>query len=807
MIPNNVPSQPPYKLQLWPAHLLILSAFGVAVLTCIYPSATREYTWPSVPWLSLFWLTPLAAVIGRLAFRNSWTAPNKLLCIGLGVLTAATALSAAFSPFVEHSLLRIWPTIGGVALFFWLHDWLAESAQGAPSRAQFLTRGLTGFGALLVLVSMIGWSWRYGEFAWATRNDFPFGHSIYNAGALLLVLPWLVYASLNAKGIERMGWVVATVTGFVALLTTSSRGGVLAAGAVCMVAAGYVFIRARWPVKIKASVVIIAVTLVAFAVWSNPRLRELARGQAWSESAHESNVQRNAMLEAGVKLGLARPWIGWGPGTIPLVYPQVRRELSGGVDSVLQLHNTPAQIWATLGCGGALASLILLGAFGRRLWQIAYGAPPSPLTLTSAASLLGYGLFMLTDHELDVPAMNALLVLNLALFFFCERVPSSLPVSRAAKWRFSLALVIILLPPLFLTGRDLLARFAYEQSLILFGTGRINEGYEYLETAAQRAPYDPYYRHQYAGRLLEQRAQTKDKPAQARLTARAISELEKSLSSGCLQEFAHFNLGWLALETNEPARAIPHFLATVSEAPHRGGAYLGLGFALQGAGHESEAVRAYALEWINDPSCIAAPLWEWPDFAPLRPKILHEANTLIAELAATHPTARYVRELWAWWENEAPAPQTGFNQETKAFVQVLAALDKNQPPPSAAASYNWALLLNAWLQPPEHHAFAALTKHDENFSVALVHRAARHAPPRWHDFLTAGLENEPYLLVDTRFARSGYGVLALHPDGPVLTNLYVMQQNRLVATFASTLFPPKGWLKAGELLKRLPATP
>jgi hypothetical protein len=76
-----------------------------------------------------------------------------------------------------------------------------------------------------------------------------------------------------------------------------------------------------------------------------------------------------------------------------------------------------------------------------------------------------------------------------------------------------------------------------------------------------------------------------------------------------------------------------------------------------------------------------------------------------------------------------------------------------------------------------------------------------------HGFLTAGLENESYLLISTRFSRLGYGVLALHPDGPVLSNLYVMEQNRVVATFAPGLFPPKGWVPAQALLTRLPALP
>jgi hypothetical protein len=309
--------------------------------------------------------------------------------------------------------------------------------------------------------------------------------------------------------------------------------------------------------------------------------------------------------------------------------------------------------------------------------------------------------------------------------------------------------------------------------------------------------------------LLEQRAQTKDKTELTRLTTQAIGELEKSLSSGCLQEFAHFNLGWLLLEIDEPTRAIPHFLATVQEAPHRGGAYFGLGLALRASGNEAAAVRAFALEWINDPIAFTGPLWEWPDFALLRPQVVRTADILIAEIAGQNPTARYVRELWSWWENGATPPTDGYNAETQSFAQILAALAQKKPSPVTPTSYHWAMLLDAWQQPPEHHAFAALTMRDEPFTAALVHRATRHPFPQVHGFLATGLEDEGALLSLSRFSRLGYGVLALHPDkyGLVLTNLYVMHQNRIVATYASGLFPPKGWLPARELLTRLPVLP
>ena len=71
--------------------------------------------------------------------------------------------------------------------------------------------------------------------------------------------------------------------------------------------------------------------------------------------------------------------------------------------------------------------------------------------------------------------------------------------------------------------------------------------------------------------------------------------------------------------------------------------------------------------------------------------------------------------------------------------------------------------------------------------------------------LTAGPEGEPNLGLNTRATRTGYGVLALHPAGPPLTDVFVRQTPRIVSEFASSVFPARGWLPARELLQRLPA--
>ncbi|MCW5549962.1 MAG: O-antigen ligase family protein, partial [Opitutaceae bacterium] len=653
------------------------------------------------------------------------------------------------------------------------------------------------------------WRWQSPGIPWSVRNAIPFGHSNYTAGAMLLVLPWLALAGWQAAGLPRLAWALAALTGLAVLLTTSSRAGVLALGAVAAGGVIFALVRAPWSPRRKLALGLAAVALLCLTVLANPRLRELALGGGWSDIARESNTQRSAMLQAGALLGSQRPLLGWGPGTVPLSYPKVRAQLAGGVDNVLQLHCTPVQLWATLGTAGLAALGLLLLATAQRIRAVLRA--PGPVPLTAAAALLAYGLFALTDHQLDLPALNALLVLNLALLFTTPN-PATPPNQSnllgyfggsAFRGVFGGLAALLLAIPLWRTTQDLHARHAYEQALAALGGGQTESALAYLETAAQRAPHDPYYRHQLAGRLLALRAAESDAARREELAATAAEHLRLSLAAGCFEEYAHLNLAWLALEAGSAQLANRHFRSALALAPHRGGAYFGLGLALRETGELHAAIRAFALEWINDPIVATHPIWTHPDFTHYRPAIVREAGALLDELASAHGAAVYTGELWTWWNEAGPPPATGFNLETDRFAASLARVTHGEPLPPGAQDHAWGRLLDTWLRTPDD--FSALSPRDPAFAATLARRAARHPAPAVHAFLTAGPEDETNLLLAMRAVRTGYGVLALHPDGPPLADVPVRQIPRLVSTFAPDVFPARGWLPARELLRRLPA--
>lgn len=748
-------------------------------------------TWPWVLVSAALWLGPVIALIARLTGAAEFRLPPPLVTVALASLSLVTVVSAATSPFADASLVRTWPTLGGVALYFVLHDWLARGRSERPG----VGRSVAALGTLVVGVSLLEWATIGDEPSLIIRNMFPFGHSNYTAGFIVLVFPWLVYAAWASRGPARAGWISAVLLSLFALATTSSRGGVLGLLVMGVAATVVILVRAPWSPGRKLALIAALAVVGLASVLANPRLRDLVQRRSWGDAAQESNRQRSAMLAAGKMLGGERPVFGWGPGTVPLAYPRVRAQVDGGVDNVLQLHNTPVQLWATLGSAGVAAGgLLLLGAAAAARRSLFH-----PVAWVSLASLGGYAVFALTDHQLDLPLITALAALDLAgltAFAGVARSPDRLSRGRAA-----LAALLLTGWPTLALLRDVNVRRIYGAALDELEAGRLPAAIAGLEHAARLAPHDPYFQHQAAGALLRQREKLTDPAARLAVTQDVATRLETSLRAGVHQEYAHFNLGWLYLELGNAAAAVRHFVAAAHLVPDKGGVYFGLGLALQGAGRPADALRAFALEGINDPRSITSPAWEVPALAALRPAVRAELLRLYAELVKTYPRAA-VAEAWTrWWLGEPMEPTAlakGFTSDAADFVAALPQVRARQATTSSA---KWTRLYQAWRE--QNYSLPGLPS-NAAVQAALQRRLARHADD-FLAFLRAGSEDEAALVRTYRRVRNGYGVLALHPEGPALPDEYIVQELAPVTDLAADLFPPKGWLPGRYLLALLPA--
>ena len=185
-----------------------------------------------------------------------------------------------------------------------------------------------------------------------------------------------------------------------------------------------------------------------------------------------------------------------GPGAIPHVFPRVRADLPGTADNILQLHNSPAQLWATLGATGLLAGVLISVAIVRR----ARSATWDNERIALAAGLGAAATVVLFDHPFATPAFTLLAAAHLAAWSSLphpESRPESKPNTMGYLFRNSRGIFVacffalLLVPTLLATGYDLAARRAYSKALDLV---EVNDPAGYaagLRKAVELAPADP----------------------------------------------------------------------------------------------------------------------------------------------------------------------------------------------------------------------------------------------------------------------------------------------------------------------------
>lgn len=608
----------PYRLSL--RALTTIGLAGLAVLSLVDRGATRMHATPWIWVLGAIVVVPPTGLILRLVAR----APDLRLPSVAWLIAAATVgllpiLSAGLSPYRGPSLLAAAVPFSSACLFLWMHDWLASGER----QAWRLEKGLVvGFSAI-AMVSAVQWlgdvaslprAVLFSRDLFEMRNPHPLGHSNYTAGLMVLGLPVLARTAWCARGLVRIVSTIAAGLALLNLFTSGSRGGLLGLAALGVAGVAVAGLGRRRFLFIAGTAVVFA-TLLGVA---NPRTRAMLGPRDPLAEPNASTVQRTAMTQAGVKMGVERPLLGWGPGTTPLAYPRFRQFLDGGTENVLQLHSTPIQLWAETGAAGLLAAILLVGLITAN-WR------RSPL---AATTLAGYGVFALTDYQLDVPVFAAVGAATCALL----ATPVARPASRRARIATGFATII---------GGGLIALLGARDPAPALNA-------EALQLARDPGQHD-----------------------------RAISVLRESLTLNPDQEIAHFNLGWLLL-VPDPGQAELHFLHAARLVPDKGGVYFGLGLARLNQGRQAEAAHAFALECLNEPRFLASPWWNVPDIRAQRAATAAIFSALIDRTRATLPAKTWVAGQAAMLGtlsprlgNVSPGPETTYRRERIGYPVLM----------------------------------------------------------------------------------------------------------------------------------------
>ncbi|HEY4301795.1 MAG TPA: O-antigen ligase family protein, partial [Candidatus Didemnitutus sp.] len=396
---------------------LAAGVIGFAV-TLLPRGATLIYLWPWPLILTIGLAVPPAMFLVRLVRGEAAPRPGGPAGWLMAAFAVVLLLSTMLSPYRGAAAAIALMPLAAIALFFEVIAWRRIDDQ----TDSLLERALAWMLVVFTIDSLVLWLATIvipNGFVhlWEARNPHPLGHSNYTAGAILLLLPFGIARAWRMSGRQRGAWSFAVLLALFCLFTAGSRAAILGLGAAAIVG-GALLVRARLLPARRALLVagICCAGAAIFAV-ANPRIRDMLRPSP-DVVPDDSTLQRRAMLDVGERLIAARPVLGWGPGTTPLAYPRFRADVAGGVDTALQLHDTPVQIAADLGVTGLALSLALAIVTGVATWR-SCGDPNQahrlPVAAVAGTALAAYGVFAIYDFELDVPLFIFVVAIAAAL--------------------------------------------------------------------------------------------------------------------------------------------------------------------------------------------------------------------------------------------------------------------------------------------------------------------------------------------------------------------------------------------------------
>ncbi|HYG61082.1 MAG TPA: O-antigen ligase family protein [Thermoanaerobaculia bacterium] len=451
----------------------------------------------------LGWATAIAAVLGTLlAVGAPWRDSLSLGTAGRWLppaLWVTMAASAWASPVPRAGLT-------GVVLlpaFLWLpaaveHCWSAEDDRRQGLRA--VAAVVTGMSLwALVDLALLGAS----RETW--RAIMPLGHHNLLATWMVILLP-LAGLSARERGLWRALAFTACLLGVAVVLATRSLAGSLALTAeVCLILGGMLHrLSGSTGRRLRLAGALLALLMLVVALVQVPRVKEILKGNDLSVRA------RTVYYAAAWEGFLARPVLGWGPGSAAWTAASFLDPAPGvrpWGEAVGELHSLPLQVAYESGATGLLLALAVAGLFGwRRLARRGEARDPM-LVAAGLLGLLGAAVASLGSGALAVTALPlaAAVAAGAALAGGEVNARGSTLPSRI----YAVAAGMVLLPAA-------LALSHYDRALAHGTAGRQGEARWELTQAVRLDPSFPLYRMRLA--LLQEGA------AAARLALQAAQD-------------------------------------------------------------------------------------------------------------------------------------------------------------------------------------------------------------------------------------------------------------------------------------------
>ncbi len=214
------------------------------------------------------------------------------------------------------------------------------------------------------------------------------------------------------------------------IFLSGSRGG-MAAFVAQMVVLGVLLVRKRegsWkqPLMLGAFLA----TIVVFLVWIGGNELTQRLISIHSEAREEINGGVRLSIDRDcLRMFLKRPFLGWGLGTFPIVYPEFRSFYT--TFFVNEAHNDYLQLLVETGLAGfAIAGWFLVLVFRRAAGKLKNWTETASGALTVAALLGCVGILVhsVFDFNLQIPA-------NAALFYVLCAIAAAAPLQESQRRR------------------------------------------------------------------------------------------------------------------------------------------------------------------------------------------------------------------------------------------------------------------------------------------------------------------------------------------------------------------------------------
>lgn len=282
-----------------------------------------------------------------------------------------------------------------------------------------LVQGLAPNGKLYWMRAPRIGGWIYGPYV---------NHNHY-AGLMELLAPIPLVISLSHLVHEKAriaaGVAAAVMVGTIFL--SGSRGGMLAIFVELGIFATILF-RQKRSIRIAIALGAFVVVLVSLLTWLGGKELTTRVGSISTETRGEiSGGMRFSIDRDAVRMFRAKPILGWGLGTFPVVYPQFRSFYTNFF--VNEAHNDYAQLLTEMGLLGfgtlVWYMIVLYRQIRRKLGKWSTDIS-SAVTLACALGVIGILVHSLVDFNLQIPA-------NAALFYVLTSIAAAPPLLQRPK--------------------------------------------------------------------------------------------------------------------------------------------------------------------------------------------------------------------------------------------------------------------------------------------------------------------------------------------------------------------------------------